>query len=473
MIPARQDPGVVSHHLLTEITTTKHQSTTSEEEDEQYARTTDLARTTSTLPNSIPNPIANNNDNRNTRHHHQAVLQEQPSKMSLPNLPSFFTPCLLKNLTSPIIHYDKDRSMIITCRYTPQNYKADLSLPLQKDNTIYCVKVAMKTSAITQLERDAEITQYLQKNLEDTNIVPHVFTYISDYLILVREFVDGVSFRYFIDNSSELDLATCVATQKLPRLERILKIAIKTCSAIDQMHAARVCHCDIRPENLIYNIENSCVKLIDFGQSLFLPLNNPYSFTDKPVGSFMYMAPEATGKISKPLGFHCDIYSLGFVFFEMIAKEHPFKAGSGKLKSTADYMFYQTTQQPESLFKMLKRKNILSEDDHNDLFTQSIRAISLIISKMVRKPIEKRYISIEGVKRDLQMVLNCLQNNELAALVNFNPGRFDVQTTINIPYVVFGREENIQQLVGALEEMQSSNLPKLALVRGYSGIGRF
>ncbi|KAG2382760.1 hypothetical protein C9374_004727 [Naegleria lovaniensis] len=420
-------------------------------EDDGQSRT-DLARTISALPNNHQQPI---------------------EKVSIPNLPTFFTPCLLKNQTSPIIHYDRDRSMIITCKYTPQNYKTYISLPLNKDDTVYCVKVAMTTSAVPQLETDAEIAQYLQKHLEQTDIVPHVFTYISDYLILVREFVNGVSFRHFIDNNSELDLVNCDSTLRQTRLERILEIAIQMCSAIDQMHVARVCHCDLRPENLIYDIEHSCVKLIDFGQAVFLPLNNPYIFTDRPVGSFLYMPPEATGKISKPLGFHCDIYSFGFVLFEMFAKEHPFKTGSNnKVKSTADYMYYHITQQPESLVNVLKRKIMLSDDQADQLFAQSIHALSLVISMMVRKPIEKRYISIEGVKQDLKWILQHIQTNDLSALANFTPAQFDIQTTINIPYVVYGREEMIQHLYGALKEMENSSLPKLILVRGYSGIGK-
>ncbi|KAG2382123.1 hypothetical protein C9374_005915 [Naegleria lovaniensis] len=397
---------------------------------------------------------SNNSSPRNTVYNMQ-----YEERLALTALPPFFTPIRLQDHSSSIINYDRERFMIVTCKYNPQYYSGCASLPLE-ENVVYCVKVSLNMQSTSQLMKDAEVSKYLNNSLEDKQVIPKLYAYLSDYLILVREFVNAKNLRFLIDNS--LPLSDKPSTENL---QRILDYAIRICYAIDQIHAQRVFHGGIRPENIICDERN--VKLIDLGHSDFLPLDSPFVYTDKPIGSGLYMSPEATGRLPKPLGFHCDIYSFGFVLFEMIAGEHPFNRNN---MSNADLMYYHITQQPELLYNNLLRRNMLSST--NSLCSQAVYAMSLVISKMIRKAIEKRYASIQGVMKDLDYILKCLHNNSESSLQNFVPGEQDIQTSINIPYKVFGRDELLQQMNAVLTETMGSKFPNVILLRGHSGIGK-
>ncbi|KAG2378726.1 hypothetical protein C9374_007874 [Naegleria lovaniensis] len=407
---------------------------------------------------------------QNTSNNHQTHDLLSHEKVIQTALPPFFTPHRVNHYTSPVIHYDRNSSIILTCKYTPQNYKGHVILPLDTE-TVYCVKVSLNVGSIAQLENDAEISKYLHKesSKDGLSAAPKVLAYLSDYFILVREFIHGETFRSYIDKSSLLtNINTDTVAPEIDELAKLLRMAIEACDVLEQLHSLRICHCDVRPENFMYDTQLSCVRLIDFGLSNFLPLDNPFIYTNRPKGCFKYMAPESTGKIPKPIGFHSDIYSFGFVLFEMISKEHPF---GNKLKNT-DYMYCHIAQVPELLITNLSKRGMLNAQHNSSILNNTISALSLVISKMVQKSIEKRYLSISGVNQDLSFILSCLTSNDTVSLNNFTPGQFDVQTCMKIPYVVYGREDVIINISLALNEMMDSQSPKAVLISGYSGIGK-
>ncbi|KAG2374250.1 hypothetical protein C9374_011087 [Naegleria lovaniensis] len=369
-------------------------------------------------------------------------------------LPPFFLPVIVDNFTSPIIHYDRNTTLVITCKYVPQEYQDSSTLPLDSD-TVYTVKMSLTPSSVPQLEKDASISRYLEKNLKANNVTPSILAYLKDYFIIVREYIPGSSLKCLTMEKPTTDLDT---------LQKTLETAINLCRGVDQLHTMRVVHCDLAPDNIIWN--QSTVTIIDFGLSELLPLSNPYVYTSNPKGNARYMSPEATGRLPKPLGFYSDIYSLGFILFEMIAKDHPF---SSCVKSS-DFIFSHITKQPESLYQNLKRRGIITDEDST--FATAVRAIALVINKMVQKSIEKRYFCMEGVIADLDIVLKCIQKEDNSCLCSFIPGQHDVQTTISIPFVVYGRDLIIDEMSNRLQTMIDLNVPTLVMVRGYCGVGK-
>src|SRR3989338_556435 len=141
-------------------------------------------------------------------------------------LPPCFTPCLpphtsytnyseyfwdkqplsvSQNSFSPILYFERNATLTIICKYTPQCplKERPASQTLLQEDEVYCLKISLGKSTVPLLERDAEISRYLQKQLSEkehtssslssSHVIANIKAYLSDYFILVRDYVDGVS----------------------------------------------------------------------------------------------------------------------------------------------------------------------------------------------------------------------------------------------------------------------------------------
>jgi serine/threonine protein kinase len=113
------------------------------------------------------------------------------------------------------------------------------------------------------------------------------------------------------------------------------------CQAVAVAHAAGVIHRDLKPHNIFLEAtqEGPFVKVLDFG------LAKLQRTTDQGVGSLTksgtlvgsppYMSPEQCEDL--PLDAQSDIYSLGCVFYEMLAGRPPF-VGSSPIDTLVKHM---------------------------------------------------------------------------------------------------------------------------------------
>ena len=87
------------------------------------------------------------------------------------------------------------------------------------------------------------------------------------------------------------------------------------------IHDQGILHRDLTPENVLFNGETP--KIIDFGLAAYYR-DNPDSLIPKTgLGTICYVSPEqAEG--SKPIGPQTDIYSLGAMLYEYLAKQPRF-----------------------------------------------------------------------------------------------------------------------------------------------------
>lgn len=69
------------------------------------------------------------------------------------------------------------------------------------------------------------------------------------------------------------------------------KVFKQLAEAVDHIHKSGVVHRDIKPQNLLLSKDNT-VKLIDFGNAIFVPDTISYSSTGTPA----FMAPELLKK---------------------------------------------------------------------------------------------------------------------------------------------------------------------------------
>src|SRR4030095_13727529 len=96
--------------------------------------------------------------------------------------------------------------------------------------------------------------------------------------------------------------------------------------------------------------------------------------------------------------------------------------------------------------------------------------LAAIIMKLLAKAPEERYQTAAGVERDLR---RCLDDwDRRGAIGEFSLGEGDQSDRLLIPEKLYGRDREIETLLGAFDAAVASARPRLVLVSGYSGIGK-
>ncbi|MBL8376335.1 MAG: protein kinase [Burkholderiales bacterium] len=129
---------------------------------------------------------------------------------------------------------------------------------------------------------------------------------------LVMELVEGRGLDQF------------VTMDKLLPMHRVVGIIFKVAMALDYAHRRGIVHRDIKPANVMLTKDDE-VKLMDFGLALNIKKNvNIDSTFINGLGSPSYMSPEQIKGYT--LNHQTDLYSLGVMFYQMLAGRLPFRA---------------------------------------------------------------------------------------------------------------------------------------------------
>ncbi|MEM1393019.1 MAG: AAA family ATPase [Cyanobacteria bacterium P01_H01_bin.150] len=288
--------------------------------------------------------------------------------------------------------------------------------------------------AITRLKHEYKITE----NLDLDNVVKILrLETEQNRLILVLEDFGGQSLKKIL-SSNKLGLL------------KFLSIAIQLAKALASLHSYQIIHKDIKADNIIINPKTGEVKLTDFSiasklSNEKLQLTNPNQLE----GTLSYMSPEQTGRMNRSLDYRTDFYSLGVTLYEMLTERLPFQSND-PLKLIHSHI----AKQPVAI---------------QELYPEVPTAIANVVEKLMAKNAEDRYQTAKGILADLEL---CHEQLEMTGtIVEFQPGRLDVLSRLLIPQKLYGRENQINQLLDAFERISKGNR-ELILVSGYSGIGK-
>ncbi len=192
-------------------------------------------------------------------------------------------------------------------------------------------------------------------------------------LFLLMEYVEGPTLRERMLHVIDID--------------EFLRIAVQCADALEAAHAKRIVHRDIKPENIMLTAEGQ-VKICDFGVAKLNPdAENITEGTQVATSSFIgtpaYAAPEIVA--SKTVDHRADLFSLGVVLYEMLARQNPFR--SGTLKATNDRILHEV---PLSLRKCSPAVS---------------RRVERIIRKLLEKDAGNRYATAAELLKDLNGVV--------------------------------------------------------------------
>ncbi|MDZ7954836.1 AAA family ATPase [Nostoc sp. DedQUE09] len=230
-----------------------------------------------------------------------------------------------------------------------------------------------------------------------------------------------------------------------------LKIAIEITSKLAQIHTHHIVHKDIKPQNILINLETNQVKIADFGIATFIPYQQQIVSSSSEIeGSLPYLSPEQTGRMNRGIDHRSDLYSLGITFYEMLTGQLPFQG-----KDPLEWVHCQIAKSPPS---------------PNKLKSDIPQMLCDIIIKLLSKVAEQRYQSALGLQFDLEQCLKQLETT--GQIKSFVLGEQDISERFQIPQKLYGREAEIAKLLQAFERVVSQGKPELVLVSGYAGVGK-
>ena len=238
--------------------------------------------------------------------------------------------------------------------------------------------VALKTLLAGELADTQEIERFhreaqLTASFNHPGIVPIHEVGIQDNIhYLIMDYIDGMSLSEYVNKA------------KLP-LRKVAKMILQIADALDYAHNMGVIHRDIKPGNILVDTSGKPL-LTDFGLARQRESEQSLTMSGVALGTPSYMPPEqAEGKI-REIDLRSDIYSLGAVFYELLAGRPPFSGTS--LAETLQAVIHDP---PVSLRKLVPGLPA---------------AVDTICLKCLAKNKKHRYPNAKALMRDLERFLS-------------------------------------------------------------------
>ncbi len=242
---------------------------------------------------------------------------------------------------------------------------------------------------------------------------------------------------------------------------QFLHFAIKSTAAVAELHKQNIIHYNLNPRTILINPQNGDVTITGFsaasqvGPSHFVPSYTNLHFPQRGEGGVSggapeYISPEQTGRMNRPVDHRTDLYSLGVLFYEMLAGKLPFQA-----EDVLGWVYCHIACSPRP---------------PGDVLPEVPSMLSAIVMKLLAKNAEERYQTASGLKADLD---KCLEQWEATKKIRpFPLGEEDISDRLLIPQKLYGRERDIETLMNAFNRVVERGTPELIMVAGYAGIGK-
>jgi serine/threonine protein kinase/Tol biopolymer transport system component len=205
--------------------------------------------------------------------------------------------------------------------------------------------------------------------------------------LIATEFVEGETLRQRVAYSAL-------------SISESLNIAIQIADALSAAHKVGITHRDIKPENVMLR-PDGYVKVLDFGLAKLSEQASAEALAEAPtiqvrtgsgivIGTAGYMSPEQARGLD--VDGRSDIFSLGAVIYEMIARRKPFEGDT-----PSDTLAAILRTEPAPLSRVVP--GIPSE-------------LTRIVTKALRKDREERYQVVKDLWLDLKALKQDLEFQE-------------------------------------------------------------
>ena len=276
-------------------------------------------------------------------------------------------------------------------------------------------------------------------DVEGVRKVDAVLPHGSGNLALVCELFDG-----------SLDTHLSKSGGKGLPLAEVIEIGLQLARTLGGIHARDIVHKALMPRHVLFDPANSTIALAGFGIASELDQERQAVEMSRHLeGPLPYISPEQTGRMNRDLDYRSDYYSFGVLLFELLTGKRPFQ-GSDLLEWVHGHI------------------SCLPPAPH-ELSPEIPEPVSGIVLKLLAKNPEARYQSAEGLIHDLGHCADRLAADR--EIESFELGERDVAQKFLLPQKLYGRERELQELLG-LFESAASGRNEFCLVHGYSGVGK-
>ncbi len=230
---------------------------------------------------------------------------------------------------------------------------------------------------------------------------------------------------------------------------QLIGLAAGLARAVAGMHRQGVMHRDITPANIVVS-RDGAPCLVDFAlASPVAEIRPEFTHHAEIAGTLAYLAPEATGRTSRPVDQRADLYALGAVLYELATGQPPFGSGD-PLRLVHDHL-----------------ARVPVPPDH---VNPAIPAeLSEVIMHLLEKEPDHRYQSADGLVTDLERLRDTRAHPGAGAA--FRAGEHDVPLWLSPLSRLVGRDSEIAALEEAFEDAVSGRCQGV-LLSGAPGVGK-
>ena len=233
-------------------------------------------------------------------------------------------------------------------------------------------------------------------------------------------------------------------------LSIFLRFAINLASELAVIHGASRIHKGLKPSNILVQPDTFKVRIIDNVRVLDMNQLSCFIFNDYfRIHTLPYIAPEMTGKICYSIDYTSDLYSLGAVFYEVLAGK-PLFINQDPLEIIHSHL----AEIPRPLTTVSPKIPL---------------QLDKIILRLLEKLPEKRYQTATGLKHDLELFLKGVLGHDEKKI--FDLGTRDYASRITTPSIMVGRDDEKAELLREYE-MVCAGKCRCVMISGFSGVGK-
>lgn len=237
--------------------------------------------------------------------------------------------------------------------------------------------VAIKTLALTEEFESEQLEEVRRRFFQEAETAgrlnhPNIVTIYDvgeehDLAYIAMDYITGDSLDQHVNSDALLSI------------EEVFSIGIQVAEALDYAHEQKVVHRDVKPGNIIFDLDKGQLKVTDFGIACLT--DNSRTRTGTVLGSPYYMSPEQIA--GKKVDGRSDLFSLGVTLYQLLTGRLPFEGDS-----LTNLMYQITNEKPKAIRK---------------LRAELPTCVTRLINKSLEKQPEKRFANgqamAEAIKR--------------------------------------------------------------------------